>query len=263
MAINENILRLDGKVVVITGVSSGMGRAMALQFAAAGALVVGGDIDVPALDEVAAQIAASGGKFVGQKCNIAQRSEADALIARAVETYGGLDVLVNNAGVMDHFEGVADVSDETWDRVMKINVYGPMCLSRAAIPHMLKRGGGAIVNVGSAASFSGAPAGAAYVASKHAIAGLTRSTAWQYAKQNIRCNTIAPGGVPTNVAKDIPPAIYESAGFKNSLPYQGCMPRLVRPEDIANMALFLASDLACNISGSIIPVDAGWCSIGA
>jgi NAD(P)-dependent dehydrogenase (short-subunit alcohol dehydrogenase family) len=256
-------MRLDGKIAVITGVSSGMGRAMALNFTAASALVVGGDIDAPALDEVAAQIAASGGKFVGQKCNVAQRSEAEALIARAVEAYGGLDILVNNAGVMDHFEGVADVSDEIWDRMMKVNVYGPMCLCRAAIPHMLTRGGGAIVNIGSAASYSGAPAGAAYVASKHAIAGLTQSTAWQYAKQNIRCNTIAPGGVPTNVAKDLPPEVSESAGYKRAMPYLGCMPRMVRPEDIANMALFLASDLACNISGTIVPVDAGWCAVGA
>jgi NAD(P)-dependent dehydrogenase (short-subunit alcohol dehydrogenase family) len=256
-------MRLDGKIAVITGVSSGMGRAMALNFTAAGALVVGGDIDATALDELTAQIAASGGKFVGQKCNVAQRSEAEALIARAVEAYGGLDVLVNNAGVMDHFQGVADVSDEIWERMMKVNVYGPMCLSRAAIPHMLKRGGGSIVNIGSAASYSGAPAGAAYVASKHAIAGLTQSTAWQYAKQNIRCNTIAPGGVPTNVAKDIPQAIFESDGYKRAMPYMGCMPRMVRPEDIANMALFLASDLACNISGTIVPVDAGWCAVGA
>ena len=256
-------MHLDGKIAVITGVSSGMGRAMALNFTAAGALVVGGDINAPALDEVAAQIAANGGKFIGQKCNVAQRNEAEALIARAEEAYGGLDILVNNAGVMDHFQGVADVSDEIWERMMKVNVYGPMCLCRAAIPHMLKRGGGAIVNIGSAASYSGASAGAAYVASKHAIAGLTRSTAWQYAKQNIRCNTIAPGGVPTNVTKDHPPELFDSDDFKRALPYMGCMPRMVKPEDIANMALFLASDLACNISGTIIPVDAGWCAVGA
>lgn len=257
-------MRLDGKIVVITGASSGMGRAMALKFSAAGAMVVGGDINVPALDEVAAQIAANSGKFVGQKCDVTRREEAEALIARAVETFGGLDVLVNNAGVMDHFQGVAEVDDELWDRVMKINLYGPMYLSRAAIPHLLKRGGGSIVNLGSVASYSGAAAGAAYVASKHAIAGLTQSIAWQYAQQNIRCNTIAPGATPdTNVMKGFPPDLANSPGYKRFMPFAGCMPRTVASEDMANMALFLASDLARNISGTMIPVDAGWCAIGA
>lgn len=257
-------MRLDGKIVVITGVSSGMGRVMALKFSAAGALVVGGDIDAPALDELTAQITASGGQFVGQKCNVTQRQEAEALIERAVEVFGGLDVLVNNAGVMDHFQGVADVGDELWDRVMKVNVYGPMYLSRASIPHMLKRGGGSIINFGSTASYSGAPAGAAYVASKHAIAGLTQSTAWQYAQQNIRCNTIAPGATPdTNVIKGFPREVFESPGYQRFRPFAGCMPRMVSADDMANLAMFLASDLACNINGTIIPVDAGWCAIGA
>lgn len=257
-------MRLDGRIVVITGVSSGMGRAMSLKFCAAGALVMGGDIDLPPLQELSDLIAASGGRFAGRRCDIARPGEADELIASAVETYGGVDVLVNNAGVMDHFQGVTEVGDDLWDRVMKINAYGPMHLSRAAIPHMIKRGGGVVVNIGSVASYSGAPAGAAYVASKHAIAGLTRSIAWRYAPQNIRCNTIAPGATPgTNVARGIPPEVFESDGYKRFRPFAGCMPRAVTAEDIANLALFLASDLACSISGTIIPVDAGWCAMGA
>lgn len=260
----ESTMRLDGKIAVITGVSSGMGRAMALKFCAAGAFVVGGDIDTPPLQDLAAGIAESGGGFVGRKCDITQRGEADALIAEAVAIYGGVDVLVNNAGVMDHFQGAAEIGDDLWDRVMKINAYGPMHLSRAAIPHMLKRGGGTIVNIGSVASYSGAPAGAAYVASKHAIAGLTRSIAWRYAPQNIRCNTIAPGGTPdTNVTRGIPREVFQSDGYQRFKPFAGCMPRMVTVDDIANLAMFLASDLARNISGTTIPVDAGWCAMGA
>lgn len=257
-------MRLDGKIAVITGAASGMGRAMAERFCEAGAAVVGGDIDAPALEEVAGRISAAGGSFIAQSCDVTRRDEAEALIARAVESHGGLDVLVNNAGVMDHFQGVAEVDDEIWERVMRINVYGPMYLSRAAIPQMSKRGGGAIVNFGSTASYSGAPAGAAYVASKHAIAGLTRSTAWQYAQRNIRCNTIAPGATPgTNVVKGIPADVFQSDGYKRFQPFAGCMPRMVTVDDMANLALFLASDLARNINGAIIPVDAGWCAIGA
>lgn len=251
-------MNLDGKVAVITGAASGMGRAMAVRFCAAGAAVVGGDVDQAGLDQLATEIAATGGQFIGQRCDVSRRDDADALIARAVEAFGGLDALVNNAGIMDHFEGIGEVSDEMMERVLRVNLYGPLYLSRAAIGPMLQRGGGAIVNVGSIANFSGAPAGAVYTASKHALLGLTQSTAWQYAPRNIRCNAIAPGSVPTNIARNIPPAVMESAGFQRALPFMGCLPRTVTAEDVANLAAFLVSDLACNISGALVPVDGGW-----
>lgn len=251
-------MRLDGKVTVISGAASGMGRAMALQFCAAGSAVVGGDVDAEGLKTLAGEIKAAGGRFVGQRCDVSRREEADALVAKAVAEFGGLDALVNNAGIMDHFEGIGDVGDEIMERVLRVNLFGTMYLSRAAIPPMQKRGGGAIVNLGSIANFSGAPSGAVYIASKHAIIGLTQNTAWQYAPQNIRCNAIAPGSVPTNIAKDVPPAVFESPGFQRAMPFMGCLPRSVTVEDVANLAVFLASDLACNISGALVPVDAGW-----
>ncbi len=253
-------MELNNKIVVITGCSSGMGLAMAQRFSAAGALVIGGDIDTQSLEALSGQINEDGGKFIGQSCDVGQSNDAEALIARAVEEFGGLDVLVNNAGVMDLFQGLADVTDETLERVMRVNFYGPVYLSRAAIPHMIERGGGSIINVGSNASCGGASAGAIYTASKHALAGLTKNTAWRYAQQGIRCNTIAPGGVPTNIGKDLTPEIHGSEGFQRSAPYLGCMPRIVTVEDIASLALFLASDLSSNLNGALIPVDAGWCA---
>lgn len=257
-------MRVDGKVVVITGAASGFGLAMAKQFCAAGALVVGGDIDVPGLDALTAEITGSGGKFISQKCDVAQRSDTDALIARAAEAYGGVDVLINNAGIMDRFDGVAEVSDEMWDRVMGINVNGAMYCSRAAIPHMQKRGSGVVINIGSTSCYSGAAAGVAYAVSKHALAGLTQSIAWHYAQQNIRCVAIAAGGAPTTkVISHLPPEIFESPTLQRLLPFMTCQPRMVTAEDVANMALFLASDLAGNVSGAIIPLDAGWCATGA
>lgn len=192
-------MRLAGKVAVVTGAGSGMGRATALRFVKEGATVVGGDIDAAALEAVIAEATTIGGTMVGVAGDIAKRENAEALVQRAIDEHGRLDALVNNAGIMDRMEGVASFEDATFERVMGVNLYGPFVTSRAAVRYMKGHGGGAIVNVASVAGVSGGAAGAVYTASKHALVGLSRNTAYTYAPFGVRCNTLIVGGVETNI----------------------------------------------------------------
>jgi len=250
-------MRLKNKVAVITGAASGMGKAMAIRFAKEGALVVGGDIT----DDFADIISKAEGRFTGVKCNVAERSQCEALIDKAVALHGGLDILCNNAGIMDKMHGPMDITDELWRRIMSVNVDGPMYLTRHALPLLLKRGGGSIINTASTSALSAGSAGTAYTASKHALAGLTLSTAWMHALDNIRCNAIAPGGVRTNIVTQEQYAQFDPKGFKRTQPFQALMPKLLEADDIADLALFLASDESKHINGTIIPVDAGWLAL--
>jgi NAD(P)-dependent dehydrogenase (short-subunit alcohol dehydrogenase family) len=251
-------MRLRNKVTVITGAGSGMGLAMAQQFAAEGARVVAGDWNAERLDAAVAGIRASGGTIVGAQGNIADQGTAEALVDLAFATHGRLDVLVNNAGVMDYMQGVGELSDDIWRRVLSINLDGPMFTMRRAIPRMLAQGGGSIVNIASTAGIKGGAAGAAYTASKHALVGLTRNTAWMYAMQGLRCNAICPGGTRTNIAETMPPERMDAAGAARAGAYAALIPAMLDPEDIASLALFLASDESRHINGAIIPADAGW-----
>jgi NAD(P)-dependent dehydrogenase (short-subunit alcohol dehydrogenase family) len=185
-------MRLDGKVAVITGAGSGMGLAMATRFASEGAKVIAGDWNAARLEEAIGNIRRSGGTIVGAQGNIADRATAEGLVDLAVSTHGRIDILVNNAGVMDYMQGVGELSDDIWRRVLGINLEGPMFAMRRAVPLMVKQGGGSIVNTASTAGIEGGAAGAAYTAAKHGLVGLTRNTAWMYATQGIRCNAIIP-----------------------------------------------------------------------
>ncbi len=251
-------LRLQGKVVVITGAGSGMGLAMARRFAAEGARIAAGDWNPARLDEAVAGIRASGGTIVGAEGNIADRATAEGLVDLAVSTHGTIDVLVNNAGVMDYMQGVGELSDDIWRRVQSINLDGPMFTMRRAVQHMLKQGGGSIVNIASTAAIEGGAAGAAYTAAKHALVGLTRNTAWMYAGQGIRCNAICPGGTKTNIGETMPQDRLDPSGAARAGAYAALIPAFLDPEDIAALALFLASDESRRINGAIITADAGW-----
>jgi NAD(P)-dependent dehydrogenase (short-subunit alcohol dehydrogenase family) len=251
-------MRLEGKVAVITGAGSGMGLAMATLFAAEGASIVAGDWNGERLDAAVAAIKASGGAIVGARGNIAERATAEGLVDLAVSTYGRLDILVNNAGVMDYMQGVGELADEVWRRVLGINLDGPMFTSRRAVAHMLAHGGGAIVNIGSTASLHGGAAGAAYTVSKHGLLGLTRSTAWMYAKRGIRCNLICPGGTATNIAESMPQERLDPDGAARAGEFAALIPGFLMPTDIAHLALFLASDEARMINGAVVTADGGW-----
>jgi NAD(P)-dependent dehydrogenase (short-subunit alcohol dehydrogenase family) len=251
-------MRLDGKVVVITGAGSGMGKAMALRFAAEGATIVGADIAQDPIEAVAREVKDAGGVMTPLVVDVRKREDVERMVRTAIDDHGALNVLCNNAGVMDSFQGVAALDDATYERVMGVNVYGPMAAMRVAIPHMKEQGGGSIVNTASAASLGGGSAGAAYTASKHALAGLTKNTAVTYAQFNVRCNAIAAGAVATNIQQSMDMSSMDQEAAAVYGKWHPLAPATLQPEDIANLALYLASDEAKLINGAVIPADAGW-----
>ncbi len=254
-------MRFTNKVVVVTGAGSGIGKATAECFASEGAAIVAGEIDQARLDALVSQLNSWGAKAVGVQGNVANAEDCKRLIDAAVENFGHLDVLVNNAGIMDHFEPVGEVDDATWNRVMGVNLFAHMYTMRLAIPIMLAQGGGVIVNVASAAGLGGGFAGAAYTASKHGVVGLTRNTAVMYAKQGIRCVAVCPGGVNTNISQSIGPTPSQ-AGYAALGPGMATMPRGGEPGELANAILFLASPEASFVNGAALPVDGGWLAQG-
>jgi NAD(P)-dependent dehydrogenase (short-subunit alcohol dehydrogenase family) len=227
-------------------------------FAAEGATIVAADWNAERLDDVVAAIKAQGGTSIGVRGNIADQASAEGLIERAIADYGRIDVLCNNAGIMDYMQGVAEVSDDIWRRVLSINLDGPMFTCRRAVQQMLKQGSGSIINVASTAGFHGGAAGAAYTVAKHGLVGLTRNTAWMYAQRGIRCNAICPGGTKTNIAETMPPDRMDAGGAQRAGAYAALIPAMLEPQDIAALALFLASDESRMVNGAIIPADAGW-----
>lgn len=254
----EDHMRLQGKVAVVTGAASGMGLAMAQRFASEGAKVVAGDWHAERLAAAVAGIRATAPDIEGVAGDISDRASAEALVERAFSAHGRLDVLVNNAGVMDYMQGVGELSDDIWRRVMAINLDGPMFTMRYAVPRMVAQGGGSIISIASVGGLEGGAAGAAYTAAKHALVGLTKNTAWMYAQQGIRANVIAPGGTRTNIAESMPQERLDKAGAARAGAYAALIPAFLEPEDIADLALFLASDESRRINGAVITADAGW-----
>jgi NAD(P)-dependent dehydrogenase (short-subunit alcohol dehydrogenase family) len=254
-------MRLQDKVVIITGAASGMGLAMATRFAGEGATIVAGDVNQERLDAAIASIRDAGGTISACQGDISKQENAECLIDSAMKEYGRIDVLVNNAGVMDNMDGVADLTNEMWKRVMGINLEGPMYTMRAAIPHMVEHGGGSITNIASTAGISGGAAGAAYTASKHALVGLTKSTAWLYAPQGIRCNAIAPGGTKTNIGESMNQAMLNPIGAARTGQFAALIPLMLEASDIAALALFLATDEGHFMNGAVIPADGGWMAL--
>ncbi|HEY3654192.1 MAG TPA: SDR family oxidoreductase [Steroidobacteraceae bacterium] len=253
-------MRLKDKVAVITGAASGMGRAMAIRFAAEGAKLIVGDRHVERLGEMVGLVRGGGGTIASAAGDISDQATAEALVDLAHSTHGRIDVLVNNAGIMDYFQGVGELENDVWRRVLATNLDGPMFTTRRALAYMLKAGKGSIVNIASLSSFSGASAGAAYTASKHALLGLTRNTAWRYAKEGIRCNAICPGAVQTNIQESMPENLIDPKGMARAVEFFGLGSAYFEPSEIASLALFLASDEARYINGSVVSADAGLCA---
>lgn len=254
----EAYMKLNGKIAVITGAGSGMGRETALLFAKEGAKVVLGDWNENTLKETVKMIQDAGGEVKGLKGNVAVQAEAEALVDLAVSAYGRVDILVNNAGVMDNNQGAGEVSNEMWDRVMGVNINGPFYLTRRAIQNMTKNHSGVIVNIASVAAVSGAAAGVAYTTSKHALIGLTKNTAWRYVHEGVRCNAIAAGAVETNITSSIDMTKMDPAGSQRAQVFYGLIPAQLKAIDIANLVLFLSSDESRYINGTVVPADGGW-----
>lgn len=250
-------MKLQGKNAVITGAASGMGKAMALLFAREGASVVVADIQQAAVDAVVEEIAAAGGQARGVAANVTKEEDVARMIDTAVESFGKLDILVNNAGVMDGMMSAEAVTDDMWNRVIDVNVTGPMRAIRKAIPIMKEQGQGVIINTASVGGLFGSRAGLAYTASKHAVVGMTKNVGFQYGTLGIRCNAIAPGAVATNIGlggSQPDPYGLEQAmvgmGLQRTAPGE--------PEYIASVALFLASDDAKFVNGTVVTADGGW-----
>jgi NAD(P)-dependent dehydrogenase (short-subunit alcohol dehydrogenase family) len=244
--------------VIVTGAGSGIGRATALRFAQEGAKVVVADLNGDAAKEVVAEIQAAGGTAVAVTGDLSDPAVVDEVVTTAVDTFGGLDVLVNNAGIMDRMSAAAEVSDAEWERVIRVNLTAPFLLTRAALPHMLAKGKGAIVNTASEAALRGSAAGTAYTVSKHGVVGLTRSVAVMYRNAGIRANAIAPGGTKTGIVLDVDPAAH---GPKTLGAYMHNVGQPAEADEQAAVIVFLASDAAGNINGAIVPVDNGWAAV--
>jgi len=249
-------MRLEGKVIIVTGAASGMGKAMAEVFAAEGAHVVVSDIHGDAARQVVQTITENGGTALAVETNVAEETAVQQLIDQTITAYGKLDVLVNNAGIMDGMEGVGDISDERWERVFSINTTAVMRAMRLAVPLFQKQGQGVILNNISIGGLNGARAGAAYTASKHAVVGLTKNTAYLYAKEGIRCNGIAPGAVETNIGQSM--TNINEFGMGRTMLGMGLNPRTAKPEEIARLALFLVSEDSSFVNGAIVVADGGW-----
>ncbi len=254
-------MRFEGKSVVVTGASSGMGRQIAYDFAKEGATVVAVARRQERLAELAAQVEADGlpGKILPFVGDVSSRETNDAMIDFAVEQTGKLDVLVNNAGIMDGFEPIGDISDERWEKVLAVNVSGPMYAMRKAVQVMLgQESRGNIVNVASIGGTNGARAGAAYTASKHALVGMTENTGYMYAHEGIRCNAICPGGVKTEIAGSMmADAGINQFGMGRSMAGLDGEIRQAEPEELAAAVLFAASDEASFMTGACVKVDGG------
>lgn len=240
----------------MTGAAHGLGRAYALALGEAGANVVCSDIDGAAVEGVVAEIEEAGGRALGRRADVLWREDLVDLAAAAADAFGGIDGLVNNAGVMGVVPmsrvGFEDVPEDEWDLVFDTNVKGTWLACRAVVPHLRARGGGSIVNVSSNVHFLGSPTRIHYVASKSAIIGFTRTLAREVGPDGIRVNAIAPGSITTEEQPD--PAIVE---FRRSLVDLQAIPTPLRPDDATGLVLFLLSDASRYLTGQTIVIDAG------
>lgn len=240
----------EGRTVLITGAATGIGRATALAFAAAGAFVVIGDVDRRA-ETTVSDIVSAGGKAVYQKTNVADSGQVEALVERAVSEFGGLDVAFNNAGILPPTAPLVEQTEEDWDRVLRVDVTGVFLALKHELAVMAEAGRGAIVNTASVAGIRADPGMAPYVAAKHAVAGLTKAAAIDYAAQGIRVNAIAPGLVRTPMTE----RWLNDPAIRDRVLADSPIGRAAEPEDIAALVLFLGSDMANVITGAVYPID--------
>jgi NAD(P)-dependent dehydrogenase (short-subunit alcohol dehydrogenase family) len=244
--------RFEGKTALVTGAAGGIGRATAIAFAAEGARVVVMDRSRPSLQETVEHMKAAGAAVLAEACDVSKPDEVKAAVAHAVETFGRIDCAFNNAGVENKPTPLAEIDIEEWDRILGINLKGTFVCMKYELAQMLEQGGGVIVNTSSGAGIRGVAGGSAYAASKHAIIGMTKSAALDYAKSNIRVNAVLPGNIATPMMDR-----FTGGDIRKAIDLEP-VGRLGKPEEIAEAVLWMCSDLGAFVTGSSIVVDGGW-----
>ena len=257
----ENPQVLAGKVAVISGAGNGIGRATAMAMAAAGASVGVSDVVEADAAHTAKEITDAGGKAISMKVDISLVEEVRAFISATVETFGGLDILINNAGIGGLSHRIHEVEPEDFDHVLHVNLRGTFLMTKYAIPHLLTKGSGAIVNIASTYGLIGAPKASAYCATKGGIINLTRQLAVDYGPDHIRVNAICPGYIDTSLGRgkgNRTQEDYDSAvARREKAAAMQPLGRQAQPVEVANVALFLVSEAASFMTGSIVTVDGG------
>ncbi|HUD93613.1 glucose 1-dehydrogenase [Sphingobium sp.] len=251
---------MNGKSILITGAGGGIGRAAALAFSKSGAQVVAVDLRIEAAEETAQRVIDSGGRADAIACDVSSYDDVDQMFGRATAICGKIDLALNNAGIAQKYANLADIGQDEWHRIMRVNVDGVWNCMRNELKHMSERGSGAIVNMSSLTGLRPLPGNAAYSVSKYAVIGLTKNAAVEYAPFGIRVNAVCPGGVKTAMLTESLSGLGDEGAREVIRKSEALHPlgRLAEPEEVADAAVYLCSDGARFITGVCLSVDGGW-----
>jgi NAD(P)-dependent dehydrogenase (short-subunit alcohol dehydrogenase family) len=248
-----DVFRLEGKVVLVTGSTRGIGRAVAEQMARAGARVVISSRKADACQQVCDALKAEGHEAIAVACNVGRREDLDNLVAHTLATWGRIDVLIANAAVNPHYGPLAAITEEAWNKIFATNVSATLWLANLVLPGMAERGGGSCVLMSSVSALMGTALVGAYAVSKAAEMQLARNLAVEWGRKGVRVNAIAPGVIQTDFAR----ALWEKPEAREKIEALNCLGRLGQPDDVAGAALFFASDASRFITGQTLVVDGG------